>query len=221
MQRLMLSLDALVHRRRRWVLAAWLVALIAALPLAARQSDHLTGGGFGVPGSQSDRVEQALSATSTARGRRRSARCSCPRPGAAPPTCARRSRASTRRPPRRTTSRSRRRPARGARQVERARRAPGRRAAAHRRPRRSRRRRDRPARPLGLADRRRRGRSRRTSSGRARCGPGCRTSASRTSRRPSRSACRSCAHPARRLRLARRGGAAARARRRLVTSPAR
>ena len=47
MQRLMLSLDALVHRRRRWVLAAWLVALIAALPLAARQSDHLTGGGFG------------------------------------------------------------------------------------------------------------------------------------------------------------------------------
>ena len=61
MQRLMLSLDALVHRRRRWVFAAWLVALIAALPLAARQSDHLTGGGFGVPGSQSDRVEQALS----------------------------------------------------------------------------------------------------------------------------------------------------------------
>ena len=61
MQRLMLSLDALVHRRRRWVLAAWLVALVAALPLAARQSDHLTGGGFGVPGSQSDRVEQALS----------------------------------------------------------------------------------------------------------------------------------------------------------------
>ncbi len=61
MQRLMLSLDALVHRRRRWVLAAWLVALIAALPLAARQSDHLTGGGFGVPGSQSDRVEKALS----------------------------------------------------------------------------------------------------------------------------------------------------------------
>src|SRR6476659_10871527 len=56
----MLSLDALVGRRRRWVLAAWLVALIAALPLAARQSDHLTGGGFGVPGSQSDRVERAL-----------------------------------------------------------------------------------------------------------------------------------------------------------------
>src|SRR5262245_66240115 len=57
----MLSLDALVHRRRRWVLIAWAVALVAALPLAARQSDHLTGGGFGVPGSQSDRVEKALS----------------------------------------------------------------------------------------------------------------------------------------------------------------
>jgi uncharacterized membrane protein YdfJ with MMPL/SSD domain len=60
-QRLMLSLDALVQRRRRWVLLAWVVALVAALPLAARQSDHLTGGGFGVPGSQSDRVEKALS----------------------------------------------------------------------------------------------------------------------------------------------------------------
>jgi RND superfamily putative drug exporter len=57
----MLRLDALVRRHRRLVLAAWLVALLAALPLAARQSDHLTGGGFGVPGSQSDRVEQALS----------------------------------------------------------------------------------------------------------------------------------------------------------------
>jgi RND superfamily putative drug exporter len=60
MQRLMLRLDDLVRRRRRLVLAAWLVALVAALPLAARQSDHLTGGGFNVPGSQSDRVEHAL-----------------------------------------------------------------------------------------------------------------------------------------------------------------
>src|SRR4051812_50154246 len=56
----MRRLDALVHRRRRLVLAAWAVVLLAALPLAAHQSDHLTGGGFGVPGSQSDRVEKAV-----------------------------------------------------------------------------------------------------------------------------------------------------------------
>jgi uncharacterized membrane protein YdfJ with MMPL/SSD domain len=60
-QQLMLRLDSFVRRHRRLVLAAWVVALVAALPLAARQSDHLTGGGFGVPGSQSDRVEKALS----------------------------------------------------------------------------------------------------------------------------------------------------------------
>jgi uncharacterized membrane protein YdfJ with MMPL/SSD domain len=59
-QRLMLRLDALVQRRRRLVIAAWVVALLAALPLATKQSDHLTGGGFGVPGSQSERVENAL-----------------------------------------------------------------------------------------------------------------------------------------------------------------
>ena len=94
MQRLMLSLDALVHRRRRWVLAAWLVALIAALPLAARQSDHLTGGGFGVPGSQSDRVEKALEPRLRPRAggdARRGARA--PGRARARPTSARRSRA--------------------------------------------------------------------------------------------------------------------------------
>jgi len=31
-----------------------------ALPLAAKQTDHLTGGGFDVPGSQSQRVSEAL-----------------------------------------------------------------------------------------------------------------------------------------------------------------
>ncbi len=60
MQALMLSLDGLVHRHRRVVLAAWLVALLAALPFAARQSESLTGGGFGVPGSQSRLVQDAL-----------------------------------------------------------------------------------------------------------------------------------------------------------------
>ena len=33
--------------RRRWlVLAAWLLILLAALPFAAKQTDHLTSGGF-------------------------------------------------------------------------------------------------------------------------------------------------------------------------------
>jgi len=56
----MLRLDALVRGRRRAVLAVWLALVAAAVPLAARQSDHLTGGGFNVPGSQSDRVEAEL-----------------------------------------------------------------------------------------------------------------------------------------------------------------
>src|SRR5688572_8703456 len=60
MQQLMLRLDRVVRRRRALVLALWLVALIAALPFAAKQSDHLTGGGYTVPDSQSDRVAAAL-----------------------------------------------------------------------------------------------------------------------------------------------------------------
>src|SRR4051794_36262475 len=59
-QRIMMRMDALVSRRRRWVLAVWLVVLAAAVPFAARQSDHLSSGGFGVPGSQSARVADAL-----------------------------------------------------------------------------------------------------------------------------------------------------------------
>src|SRR3712207_926443 len=60
MQRLMLRLDSLVTRRRRWILAAWVLALAVALPFAAKQSDHLSGGGFDVPGSQSDAVAKAV-----------------------------------------------------------------------------------------------------------------------------------------------------------------
>ncbi|HMI72390.1 MAG TPA: MMPL family transporter, partial [Solirubrobacteraceae bacterium] len=60
MQALMLRLDALVRRRRRVVLAAWLVAVAVAVPFAMRQSDNLTGGGYEVPGSQSQRVESSI-----------------------------------------------------------------------------------------------------------------------------------------------------------------
>ncbi len=60
MQSLMLRLDAAVRRHRRLVLAAWAVVLVAAVPFALAQSDNLTGGGFGVPGSDSRAVESTL-----------------------------------------------------------------------------------------------------------------------------------------------------------------
>ena len=62
MQAFMLKLDALLRRYRVVVLALWIVGLVAAVPFAAKQSDHLTGGGFGVPGSQSKTVEDRLAA---------------------------------------------------------------------------------------------------------------------------------------------------------------
>ena len=60
MQTVMLRLDALIRRRRRLFLVAWALVLLAALPFAARQSEHLTGGGFDVPGSQSVAVQHAV-----------------------------------------------------------------------------------------------------------------------------------------------------------------
>ena len=60
MRGLMNKLAGFLGRRRRWVLAAWLVIVVAALPFAAKQTDHLTGGGFDVPGSQSKAVSDAL-----------------------------------------------------------------------------------------------------------------------------------------------------------------
>jgi uncharacterized membrane protein YdfJ with MMPL/SSD domain len=47
-------------RRRRWVVAIWALVVICALPFAMRQTEHLTGGGFDVPGSQSLAVSEAL-----------------------------------------------------------------------------------------------------------------------------------------------------------------
>jgi uncharacterized membrane protein YdfJ with MMPL/SSD domain len=56
----MTRLAAFLGRRRRWVLAGWVVVLVLALPLASRQTEHLTGGGFDVPGSQSKAVSDAI-----------------------------------------------------------------------------------------------------------------------------------------------------------------
>ena len=60
MQRAMDRLDAFLKRHKRVVLAAWLVAIVAAVPFASRQTEHLSSGGFGVPGSGSKRVDDQL-----------------------------------------------------------------------------------------------------------------------------------------------------------------
>jgi uncharacterized membrane protein YdfJ with MMPL/SSD domain len=82
MQTLMLRLDALVRRRRVVVLAAWAVLLVAALPLAQKQSDNLSGGGFEAPGSQSAAVEEALADDFPAAGRAQLAAVLVPERGA-------------------------------------------------------------------------------------------------------------------------------------------
>jgi uncharacterized membrane protein YdfJ with MMPL/SSD domain len=56
----MTRLAGFLGRRRRWVLAGWVVVLALALPFASRQTEHLTGGGFDVPGSQSMAVSDSL-----------------------------------------------------------------------------------------------------------------------------------------------------------------
>ncbi|HET7485139.1 MAG TPA: MMPL family transporter [Solirubrobacterales bacterium] len=56
----MVKLAGFLGRHRRWVLLAWVAVVALALPLASRQTDHLTGGGFDVPGSQSKVVSDSL-----------------------------------------------------------------------------------------------------------------------------------------------------------------
>jgi uncharacterized membrane protein YdfJ with MMPL/SSD domain len=60
MRDFMVKLAGFLGRRRRLVLLAWVAIVAAALPLAAHQTDHLTGGGFDVPGSQSKAVSDAV-----------------------------------------------------------------------------------------------------------------------------------------------------------------
>jgi RND superfamily putative drug exporter len=42
------------------VVGAWVLIVLLALPFASKQTDHLTGGGFDVPGSQSMKVSESL-----------------------------------------------------------------------------------------------------------------------------------------------------------------
>jgi RND superfamily putative drug exporter len=60
MRESMTKLAGFLGRRRRWVLAGWAAVLVLALPIASHQTDHLTGGGFDVPGSQSKKVSDSL-----------------------------------------------------------------------------------------------------------------------------------------------------------------
>jgi uncharacterized membrane protein YdfJ with MMPL/SSD domain len=56
----MVLLHDFLRRHRRFVLVAWLLVLVAAAPFASRQTEHLTSGGFLVPGSGSEKVDQVL-----------------------------------------------------------------------------------------------------------------------------------------------------------------
>jgi uncharacterized membrane protein YdfJ with MMPL/SSD domain len=56
----MTRLAAVLSRRRRWVLGIWIAIVVLALPFAAKQTEHLTGGGFDVPGSESKAVSDAM-----------------------------------------------------------------------------------------------------------------------------------------------------------------
>jgi uncharacterized membrane protein YdfJ with MMPL/SSD domain len=60
MRDFMVQLAGFLGRRRRVVFVVWIAIVLAALPLASKQTEHLTGGGFDVPGSQSQAVSDAL-----------------------------------------------------------------------------------------------------------------------------------------------------------------
>ena len=53
-------MQGFLERRRWFVLVGWIILLLAALPFAAKQTDHLTSGGFEVPGSGSQVVEENI-----------------------------------------------------------------------------------------------------------------------------------------------------------------
>jgi uncharacterized membrane protein YdfJ with MMPL/SSD domain len=60
MQTFMLKLDGWLSRHRRAVIGFWLVLVLAAVPFTAKQSEHLSGGGYTIPGSQSQKFVAQL-----------------------------------------------------------------------------------------------------------------------------------------------------------------
>jgi uncharacterized membrane protein YdfJ with MMPL/SSD domain len=68
MQAAMDRLGGFLERRRWLVVAIWLLLVLAAAPFAARQTEHLTAGGFSVPGSGSATVDRALADFESAQG---------------------------------------------------------------------------------------------------------------------------------------------------------
>jgi uncharacterized membrane protein YdfJ with MMPL/SSD domain len=68
MPRLMILLERWLQRHRRLVLTVWLGVIVVSVPLAARQTQHLSGGGFAAPASPSGRVERALAQSPGAEG---------------------------------------------------------------------------------------------------------------------------------------------------------
>jgi uncharacterized membrane protein YdfJ with MMPL/SSD domain len=60
MQGAMHKLGRFLERRRWLVVGVWLAILLASAPFAMRQTEHLTSGGFVVPGSGSQAVDRSL-----------------------------------------------------------------------------------------------------------------------------------------------------------------
>ncbi len=60
MREFMVKLAGFLGRHRRLVLLAWIAVVAVALPIASHQTDHLTGGGFDVPGSESKSVNDSI-----------------------------------------------------------------------------------------------------------------------------------------------------------------
>ncbi len=56
----MVRLAGFLSRRRWFVVGVWAAVVAFSLPLASRQTENLTGGGFDVPGSESKQVTDAL-----------------------------------------------------------------------------------------------------------------------------------------------------------------
>ena len=57
---LLVRVDGVLRRHRRLAVLVWLLALVAAAPLAMRQADELTGGGFEAPASDSALVQREI-----------------------------------------------------------------------------------------------------------------------------------------------------------------